>query len=132
MKKYVPLLLAGAMLAVASCGNNASNTPTQAQIDSMAAARADSIATSMKAQNDSLINASAKQRADSTLRADSIARAAQAVKTPAPTQHTAKKTVTHTKTESEKVNDLFKQNQNEQKTKAKAKEEENKVNGLFK
>ena len=94
MKKYASLLLAGAALAVASCGNN-ENTTTQEQIDSMAAYRADTMAAALKAQNDSLINAMAQMRADSALRADSIARVMANSKS---TSTTTRTTVTQTST----------------------------------
>lgn len=92
MKKYASLLLAGAALTLASCGNNENNA-TQEQIDSMAAYRADTMAAALKAQNDSLINAMAQMRADSALRADSIARVM------AGNTRTTTKTTTHTTTQ---------------------------------
>lgn len=133
MKKYASLLLAGAALAVASCGNNENNA-TQEQIDSMAAYRADTMAAAIKAQNDSLINAMAKMRADSALRADSMARVmgSNTRTTTKTTTHTTQTTTTKPKTETEKVNDLFDKNKTEKQKTQDAKKEENKVNGLFK
>ncbi len=133
MKKYASLLLAAATMAVASCGSNQSAN-TQAQIDSLAAARADSMAAAMKVQNDSTINAMAKMKADSTMRADSIANAmAKATTKPVTTNHTAKKTTsTKPKTETDKVNDLFNKNKTDKQKSEEAKKEENKVNNLFK
>jgi hypothetical protein len=77
MKKYAILLLAGTMITFASCGDG-ENTSTSEQIDSMATYRTDTMEAALKAQNDSLINEMARMRADSALRADSIAAAAAA------------------------------------------------------
>jgi hypothetical protein len=93
MNKLATLLLAGAVIAFASCGNNENNTSKE-QVDSMVTARTDTMAAKMKTQNDSLINAMAKMRADSAMRADSMAKAA-ASKT---SSKTTTKTTTHTTT----------------------------------
>src|ERR1043165_7935484 len=93
MKKLAILLVAGTMIGLASCGNNENNS-TKEQIDSTATARTDTMAAALKAQNDSLINAMAKMRADSAMKADSMAKAG-AGKT---TTHTTVKTTTHTTT----------------------------------
>ncbi|MBL7683968.1 MAG: hypothetical protein JNK00_11470 [Flavipsychrobacter sp.] len=72
MKKQTLLLLAGGMLAMASCQNEApavSNGPSEAQIDSMVNARVEAIRTELMAQNDSLINALAQWKADSMIAA---------------------------------------------------------------
>ncbi len=71
MKKQTLLLMAGGMLALASCNNNAAEGTgaSQAQIDSMVNARVEEIRTEMMAQNDSLINAMAAMRADSIVAA---------------------------------------------------------------
>lgn len=69
MKKFASLLLAATAVAFASCGNN-ENTSTKEQIDSMATYRTDTMQRALKAQNDSLINAMAKMRADSALQAE--------------------------------------------------------------
>ncbi len=68
MKKYATLLLAGAIVGFSSCGDH-ENTSTTEQIDSMAAYRTDTMQAALKAQNDSLINAMAKMRADSAMHA---------------------------------------------------------------
>lgn len=68
MKKLAILLLAGAMAGLTSCGNN-ENTSSKEQIDSMATVRTDTMQAALKAQNDSLINAMAKMRADSAMNA---------------------------------------------------------------
>ena len=81
------------MIGLASCGNNENNS-TKEQIDSTATARTDTMAAALKAQNDSLINAMAKMRADSAMKADSMAKAG-AGKT---TTHTTVKTTTHSTT----------------------------------
>ena len=89
MKKLAILMVAGSMIGLASCGNN-ENTSTKEQIDSTATARTDTMAAALKAQNDSLINAMAKMRADSAMKADSMAKAGMA------SAHTSAKTTTHT------------------------------------
>lgn len=72
MKKYALLLIAGSLVGLASCGND-TNTMTQAQIDSTANAKVDSLEAAMRMQNDSLINAMALMKADSAAKADSLA-----------------------------------------------------------
>lgn len=73
MKKLAYLLVAGALIGLSSCGNN-ENTSTTEQIDSMATYRTDTMSAALRAQNDSLINAMAQMRADSAMRADSMAK----------------------------------------------------------
>ncbi len=133
MKKLAILLVAGSIVGLASCGNN-ENTSTNEQIDSTATARTDTMAAALKAQNDSLINAMAKMRADSAMKADSLARVSTAKATTASsagTHHTKTTTSTKPKSETEKVNDLFKNKSEKEKAKE-AKQEEKKVNDLFK
>jgi hypothetical protein len=65
MKKQGLLLIAGGMLALASCQNNVSTGTSDAQIDSMVNARVEELRTEMMMQNDSLINAMAIMKADS-------------------------------------------------------------------
>ncbi len=72
MKKQTLLLLAGGMLALASCQNEApavSAGPSEAQIDSMVNARVEAMRSELMAQNDSLINALAQWKADSMIAA---------------------------------------------------------------
>ncbi|MEO6832905.1 MAG: hypothetical protein ABI378_10465 [Chitinophagaceae bacterium] len=75
MKTYALLLLAVLLVGLASCGNNR-NTTTEAQIDSTANAKTDSLQAAMKMRNDSLINAMALAKADSATNADSLAKVA--------------------------------------------------------
>jgi hypothetical protein len=135
MKKLAILLVAGAVAGLTSCGSNENNSSKE-QIDSMATVRTDTMAAALKAQNDSLINAMAKMRADSALRADSISKAMSMM--PKTGGHTTTaKTTTHTttqkpKTETQKVNDLFNKNKTDAQKTKEAKQEEKKVNDLFK
>lgn len=79
MKKQTLLLLAGGMLAFASCQNEApagSAGPSEAQIDSMVNARVEAMRSELMAQNDSLINALAQWKADSMIAAMKGAKAA--------------------------------------------------------
>ncbi len=71
MKKQTLLLMAGGLMALASCNNNAGEATgaSQAQIDSMVNARVEEIRTQMMASNDSLINAMAAMKADSIIAA---------------------------------------------------------------
>ncbi len=72
MKKQSLLLLAGGMLALASCQNEAAAPaagPSDAQIDSMVNARVETIRMELMASNDSLINALAQWKADSMIAA---------------------------------------------------------------
>lgn len=69
MKKQSFLLMAGALMALASCQNDNSNTADQAQIDSMVNARVEEMRIQMMAANDSLINIEAQRRADSIIAA---------------------------------------------------------------
>ena len=94
MKKYAILLLAGALIGFASCGDD-SNTTTQEQIDSAANAQAAAIEAELRAKNDSLINAMAMMKADSAARADSMARVAAG--RPVNTRTTTRTTTTTTK-----------------------------------
>ncbi len=70
MKKQALFLMAGALVAFASC-NTATNNEgaSQAQIDSMVNARVEEIRLEMMSQNDSLINAMALVKADSIIAA---------------------------------------------------------------
>jgi hypothetical protein len=69
MRKQL-LLIAGTVLTLASCQNEAANTgDNQAQIDSAVNARVEELRTQMMLQNDSLINAEAQRRADSMIAA---------------------------------------------------------------
>ncbi|MBN8671716.1 MAG: hypothetical protein ACK4EY_03790 [Flavipsychrobacter sp.] len=86
MKKQTLLLLAGGMLAFASCQNEApagSAGPSEAQIDSMVNARVEAMRSELMAQNDSLINALAQWKADSMIAAMKGAKPAATPK-PAP------------------------------------------------
>lgn len=71
MKKQTLLLMAGGLMALASCNNNAGEATgaSQAQVDSMVNARVEEIRTQMMASNDSLINAMAAMKADSIIAA---------------------------------------------------------------
>ncbi|OSZ79322.1 hypothetical protein CAP35_14005 [Chitinophagaceae bacterium IBVUCB1] len=72
MKKQSLLLLAGGMLALASCQNEAAAPaagPSEAQIDSMVNARVEEARMELMASNDSLINALAQWKADSMIAA---------------------------------------------------------------
>lgn len=69
MKKQL-LLIAGTVLTLASCQNEAANTTdNQAQIDSAVNARVEELRMEMMMQNDSIINAEAQRRADSIVAA---------------------------------------------------------------
>lgn len=65
MKKQGLLLIAGGLLALASCQNDANNGASDAQIDSMVNARVEELRMEMMMQNDSLINEMALMKADS-------------------------------------------------------------------
>lgn len=65
MKKQGLLLIAGGLLALASCQNDANTGASDAQIDSMVNARVEELRMEMMMQNDSLINAMATLKADS-------------------------------------------------------------------
>jgi hypothetical protein len=69
MKKQALLLMAGGVLAFASCNTATNEGASQAQIDSMVNARVDEIRLEMMAQNDSLINEMALIKADSIIAA---------------------------------------------------------------
>ena len=70
MKKQTLLLMAGGILALASCNNEQANTGmSQAQVDSAVNARVEEIRGELMAQNDSLINALAQWKADSMIAA---------------------------------------------------------------
>ncbi len=60
-------MMAGSLLALASCNNAATTAPSQAQIDSMVNSRVDMARIEMEAKNDSIINAMVTMRVDSTL-----------------------------------------------------------------
>lgn len=83
MKKQTLLLLAGGMLAFASCQNEApagNAGPSEAQIDSMVNARVEAIRGELMLQNDSLINALAQWKADSMIAAMKGAKPAASAK----------------------------------------------------
>ncbi|HRO43268.1 MAG TPA: hypothetical protein PL009_10570 [Flavipsychrobacter sp.] len=86
MKKQL-LLIAGTVLTLASCQNEAADTgDNQAQIDSAVNARVEEMRTELMMQNDSLINAEAQRRADSiflTMKDGNTAPAAPRKSTPA-------------------------------------------------
>lgn len=68
MKKQALLMIAGGMLAFASCTTETTNTTaSDAQIDSMVNARVEEIRMDMMRQNDSMINALAQIKADSMI-----------------------------------------------------------------
>jgi hypothetical protein len=71
MKKQLSLIMAGGLLALASCnsGTNPENGPSQATIDSTVNARVEQIRAEMEAKNDSIINALAQWKADSMIAA---------------------------------------------------------------
>ena len=69
MKKRSFLLIAGTLLTLAACQNNANNGADQAQIDSTVNARVEELRLEMMAQNDSIINAESQRRADSIIAA---------------------------------------------------------------
>jgi hypothetical protein len=84
MKKQALLLMAGGVLAFASCNTTTNEGASQAQIDSMVNARVEEIRLEMMAQNDSMINALALIKADSII-------AAMKGGAPAPKKPTASK-----------------------------------------
>lgn len=96
MKKSSVLLIAGAMIALASCGENtASNAPSNEQIDSLVNARVEELKIEMAAKNDSIINAMAQIKADSIIAASKGTAApvtATRPATPKPTKPTPKPT----------------------------------------
>lgn len=67
MKKQALFLMAGALVAFASCNTAPNEGASEAQIDSMVNARVEEIRLDMMAQNDSLINAMAQLKADSII-----------------------------------------------------------------
>jgi hypothetical protein len=69
MKKQSFLLVAGSLLTLAACQNNANEGGNQAQIDSMVNMRVEELRVQMMAQNDSIINAESQRRADSIIAA---------------------------------------------------------------
>lgn len=91
MKKYAFVLLAGSIIGLSACGNDA-NTNNQAQIDSAANARTAELEAAHQAQTDSILNEMARMKADSTAMADSLAKAANTTST------TVSRTTTTTKT----------------------------------
>lgn len=67
MKKQL-LLIAGTVITLASCQNEAANTgDMQAQIDSAVNARVEEMRIQLMMENDSLINAEAQRKADSII-----------------------------------------------------------------
>jgi uncharacterized Zn ribbon protein len=104
MKKSLFIFAAAAAVAFASCnGGNNEGSYTQAQVDSMAKVKSDSVAAAMKAQNDSTIaaTASAEARTADSLRViDSIVAATKKTTTTTVIKKTGGKgTTTTTKTE---------------------------------
>ena len=69
MKKQALFLMAGALVAFASCNNAPTEGASQAQIDSTVNARVEEIRLQLMAENDSLINALAQMKADSMIAA---------------------------------------------------------------
>jgi hypothetical protein len=69
MKKQALFLMAGALVAFASCNTATNDGASEAQIDSTVNARVEEIRLEMMAQNDSLINAMAQMKADSIIAA---------------------------------------------------------------
>lgn len=70
MKKQSILFLAGGLLALASCNNNAGNGGmTQAQVDSIVNIKVQEMTVQMQASNDSMINSVAQMKADSMIAA---------------------------------------------------------------
>jgi len=93
MKKQSVLFIAGALMTLASCQNNATDTgANQAQIDSAVNARVEELRTQMMMQNDSLINAEAQRRADSMIAAMGNGAAKPAATPARPTTGTNKTT----------------------------------------
>jgi hypothetical protein len=69
MKKQVLLFMAGGVLAFASCNQPTETGMSDEQIDSTVNARVEEIRAEMMAQNDSMINVLAMERADSIIAA---------------------------------------------------------------
>lgn len=69
MKKQVLLFMAGGVLAFASCNQATDAGMSDEQIDSTVNARVEEIRAEMMAQNDSMINVLAIERADSIIAA---------------------------------------------------------------
>ncbi len=86
MKKQMIFMMAGGLLALASCNNAATTGPSEAQIDSMVNAKLQVKEAELVAKNDSIINAMATMKADSMM---------MAAKAGAPTTASATRT-THT------------------------------------
>jgi len=134
MKKYAILLLAGAIIGFASCGDDSNNT-TQEQIDSAANAQAAAIEAELRAKNDSLINAMAMMRADSAARADSMAQVlagrpanTRTTTRTAPTTRTTTKTTTTTPKSKQEDKFDSRGNTNTPVSDAKKEEQEDKFN----
>lgn len=73
MKQRLLILAAGAAIAFTACNSGSEEgSYSQAQIDSIASAKADSMAAALKMQNDSAIAAQAQKTADSLRLADSL------------------------------------------------------------
>jgi len=91
MKKQSFLLVAGALIVLASCQNNATDTgANQAQIDSAVNARVEELRMQMMMQNDSLINAEAQRRADSMIAAMNATGGTTSGSRPAPSRGTTR------------------------------------------
>lgn len=104
MKKQTLLLMAGGILALASCNNEqaADAGMNQAQVDSAVNARVEEIRAELMAQNDSLINALAQWKADSIIAAMKGKPAPAASAKPKPT---TTKTTEKPKSDGTKVTD---------------------------
>jgi len=106
MKKQVILFLSAGVLFFSACNNQpANNGASQAQIDSMVDAKVDKVKQDLAAQNDSLINAKAQEKAAEMTTA---APATQAAPAAAPARHSSStkttKTTTTTTTSSSNTN----------------------------
>lgn len=100
MKKQMLLLMAGGLLAFASCNSNNGNQASQAQIDSMVNVKVMEIQTQMAAKNDSIINALAQAKADSMMVANNTG---AATSSSAPVRHhtTTTRSQDHTSTQTQ-------------------------------
>ena len=65
MKKHALLLIAGSVMLMTACNNSTEQKPAE-NVDSLANVKAEQMKVEMAAKNDSVINAMAKAKADST------------------------------------------------------------------
>ena len=65
MKKHALLLIAGSVMLMTACNNSTEQKPAE-NVDSLANVKAEQMKAEMAAKNDSVINAMAKAKADST------------------------------------------------------------------